>query len=100
VRSATFSPDGRQIASASADKTVRLWDVTSGQLIRQLVGHTERVMSVAYSPDAQRVASAGADSTIHLWTTDIDLLLAQAHSLIQRDPPTLSADERKLYGME
>lgn len=100
VRSAVFSPDGKQVVSASADKTVRLWDVASGQEMRQLVGHTERVLSIAYSPDGQQIVSASTDTTARLWVASIDELLAQAQSLIQREPPLLTPEEKQQYGLE
>jgi WD40 repeat protein/serine/threonine protein kinase len=67
VRGLTFSPDGRVIASAGNDGTVRLWDSASGHEIRCLHGHTNRVKSVAFSPDGRRIASASEDGTVRLW---------------------------------
>ncbi|HEX8158442.1 MAG TPA: WD40 repeat domain-containing protein, partial [Solirubrobacteraceae bacterium] len=68
VSSVTFSSDGRTLASASADHTIRLWDVrTRKQLGRPLSGHTSLVFSVAFSPDGRTLASAGFDKTIRLW---------------------------------
>jgi serine/threonine protein kinase len=64
VLSVAFSPDGKRLASASGDGTVKVWDATSGQEARTLPGHTEAVVSVAFSPDGQRLASASGDGTV------------------------------------
>ena len=55
VRSVTFSPDGRVLASGSGDKTVRLWDTETGEHQRTLSGHTSSVTSLAFSPDGRRL---------------------------------------------
>jgi WD40 repeat protein/serine/threonine protein kinase/ribosomal protein S27E len=67
VDSVAFSPDGTRLASASLDRTVKLWDAASGQELRTLKGHTDVVLGVAFSPDGERVASAGFDMTVRLW---------------------------------
>jgi WD40 repeat protein len=65
VASAVFSPDGKILASASGDKTIRLWDVASRQALgAPLTGHTSMVTSVAFSPNGKTLASAGWDKTV------------------------------------
>ena len=67
VYSVTFSPDGRTLASANRDTTVRVWDVNTGQDIRTLSGHTDPIYSVVFSPDGKTLASGSYDGTILLW---------------------------------
>ncbi|MBI2477278.1 MAG: WD40 repeat domain-containing protein, partial [Planctomycetia bacterium] len=67
VLSVAFSGDGTQLASASADETVKVWDATSGQEMLTLRGHTRGVWSVAFSTDGKRLASASFDGTVKVW---------------------------------
>ena len=67
VWNVTFSPDGNLLASAGLDKTVRLWEVATGQEVRTLTGHTDRVWDVTFSRNGSQLASAGADATVRLW---------------------------------
>ncbi|WP_019503871.1 AAA-like domain-containing protein [Pleurocapsa sp. PCC 7319] len=67
IKSISYSPDGKTIASASADKTIRIWDVTTGNILQVLNGHDRSVTSISYSPDGKTIASASADKTIRIW---------------------------------
>jgi WD40 repeat protein len=63
-----FSPDGRRLASASHDQTVKLWDSATGKELLAFKGHTDSVVHVVFSPDGQCLASASYDKTVTLWS--------------------------------
>jgi eukaryotic-like serine/threonine-protein kinase len=67
VSGVTYSPDGRFIASASWDCTVKLWDAFTGQDVMTLRGHSDVVRRVAYRLDGRQLASASEDQTVKLW---------------------------------
>ncbi len=67
VQALAYSPDGKTLASAGDDQTVRLWDLATGTAHRVLRDHTDAVLTVAFSPDGRTLASGGYDKQLRLW---------------------------------
>ncbi|KIJ50383.1 hypothetical protein M422DRAFT_777108 [Sphaerobolus stellatus SS14] len=82
IISVTFSPDGSSFASASADKTIRVWDSKNGTILKVLKGHLGWVNCIAFSPDSCIIASGSRDKTVRLWNakTGETLKVLQGHS--------------------
>jgi WD40 repeat protein len=67
VHDVAFSRDGKLVASASADRTVKVWETASAQVIRTFEGHSDWITAVLFSWDITMVVSASVDRTIRLW---------------------------------
>jgi RNA polymerase sigma factor (sigma-70 family) len=71
----TFSRDGKRLATASADGTVKLWDTATGKNLLTLEGHDGAVNGVAFAPDGKTLATAGEDRTVRIWDADKGIVL-------------------------
>lgn len=69
VQDVTLSSDGAFAITASWDKTLRLWDLKTGNTTKKFFGHTGDVMSVSFSPDNRQIVSGSRDKSIKIWNT-------------------------------
>ncbi len=67
VTGVAFSPDQSLLASASADNSIRLWNVSTGQEVGVLKGATDQVLSLAFSPDGTKLVTGGKDKSVRIW---------------------------------
>ena len=75
-----WSPDGKQLATASADGTAKVWSAMDGRERLTLKGHTNKVWSVSWSPNGKLLATGSADGTAKVW-----------EAVDNREPLTLKA---------
>ncbi len=82
VSSLSWSPDGTQIVSTGGDKTVHVWEATTGRSIRIYQDIADVVRGVAWSPGGMRIATAGADAVVRVWDVATNRLIVayQGHA--------------------
>jgi WD40 repeat protein len=97
-----FSPDGKAIATANADKTVKIMDRASGKLLKTLSGHTAEAYALTYSPDGKKIVSASRDNSLKLWnaeTLSFDELVRRGCVLLENyleSSPTLPPEQKQM----
>ncbi|MCA9931569.1 MAG: hypothetical protein KC419_23955, partial [Anaerolineales bacterium] len=85
VLGVAYNADGTQLATSSADKSVKLWDPNTGQSLRTYLGHTSTVFAVTFSPDGAFLATASADRTAQLNRLDnVEVLFQRGMTLRER----------------
>jgi WD40 repeat protein len=68
IYAVAWSPNGKLIASGSDDKTVQIWDATTGEHVYTYTGHSSMVEAVAWSPNGKLIASGSDDNTVQVWS--------------------------------
>jgi WD40 repeat protein len=77
VESVAFSQASSRVVSGSSDQTVRIWNVTTGEVEAELKGHTDSVGSVAFSQDGRQVISGSDDQSVRIWNVTTGEVVAE-----------------------
>jgi len=101
VVSVAISPNGQYVAAGSMDAVVRIWDVSTGQLVERLRGHSDSVCSVAFTPDGKGLVSGSSDKTLKFWDLSGMVAVAKRKSDGERDgkssPLTMNFTGHKVH---
>jgi WD40 repeat protein len=83
VLDVAFSADGARIVTASEDRTARVWDAASGEVLREFTGYSAPVLSAAFSSDGVRVVTASSDGTVRVWDVSLGMTVRR-EELVRR----------------
>lgn len=72
ITALAVSPDGKMLVTGSEDNSIRIWEVSTGKVVRVMQGHNDHITSLAISSDAGTLISASKDHTIRVWTLDLN----------------------------
>jgi len=101
VTSVAISTNDQYVAAGSMDAVVRIWDVSTGQLVERLRGHSDSVTSVAFTPDGKGLVSGSEDKTLKFWDLSGMGAVAKGKSDGKRDdkssPCTMNFIGRKVH---
>jgi WD40 repeat protein len=106
VNSVEYGPTGKVIVSTGGDNTAKLWDAATGNPLFTYTGHgcardgRCAVSAATFTPNGKSIVTGGYDGTVRIWPATVDALLELADSLISRDPPFLTPEERRRYGLD
>ena len=99
-KAVAFSPNGEWVASGGVDQSVRVWEVSSGELLHEINGHEGLVSQVVFSPDSESLFSASFDATVRQWdvTSGEPIAVYEGHEGDVRDV-ALTPDGRHLISV-